>query len=312
MQLVSYRQQDQMRCGVIIDGMGIDLQRAAKLFCKAEKSPKHLLMDELPVTMLDLLHGGGDALQIAMNCIALIQPEMASKADALRIQGILFDLQEVELLAPVLCPGKIICVGGNYPASASNPSGPEYPILFLKPSSSVIGPGCPIKIPKIAQNVTYEVELAVVIGETVRNVSVADAFSYVAGYTIANDLGDRLLEKRTSQWTSGKMLDTFTPLGPVLVTGDEIPDPDRLSVQTRVNDVVVQQSTTAAMFFNVAYLISYISSLTTLQPGDTILTGSPKMIGDELAPNIFLRPGDQVEVEIEGLGILTNPVVSGE
>jgi acylpyruvate hydrolase len=129
---------------------------------------------------------------------------------------------------------------------------------------------------------------------------------------VANDLGDRDLEKRASQWTTGKMMDSFTPLGPALVTCDELPEPGRLSLHTLLNGKMVQQGNTADMYFDVPYLISYISSLTTLLPGDIILTGSPKMMGTVPAPSIALRPGDLIEVEIDGLGRLSNPVIEEE
>jgi acylpyruvate hydrolase len=154
--------------------------------------------------------------------------------------------------------------------------------------------------------VAYEVELVVVIGKRARKVHGEDASNHIAGFTLANDLGDRVLEKRTSQWTSGKMFDSFTPLGPVIVTPDEIVDTHNLSMETWVNDQQVQKGNTGEMFFDVDYLVSYISTLTTLEPGDIILTGSPKLMSGEPAPSVSLKPGDTVRISVEELGGLMN------
>jgi acylpyruvate hydrolase len=311
-QLITYQQRGQARCGALVHGKLVDLQRAARLFYKADDRSNRWSKEGLPDTMLGFLAGGRDVLQKAVDVISFVQMEIAGTAESFRRRRILFDLKEVKLLAPVPYPGKIICVGGNYPSSASRLSPPEYPILFLKPSSSVTGAGQPIKIPAIAHNVAYEVELAVVIGNVARNLPIGEAFSCVIGYMVANDLGDRELEKRTSQWTTGKMLDSFTPLGPALVTYDEVPEPGRLTVRTFLNGKMVQQGNTADMYFDIPNLISYITSLTTLVPGDIVLTGSPKIMREGPAPNIDLRPGDFIEVEIAGLGRLSNPVIEDE
>ncbi len=149
-----------------------------------------------------------------------------------------------------------------------------------------------------------------VIGRTGRHLSPDEASTYIAGYTIANDLGDRLLEKRTSQWTSGKMFDTFTPMGPVIFTPDELNNIGHLVMTTTVNGQVVQKGCTCEMFFDVSHLVSELSDLTTLQPGDVILTGSPKLIDGQPNPQVNLKPGDTVEVCIEGIGTLSNPVIA--
>jgi 2-keto-4-pentenoate hydratase/2-oxohepta-3-ene-1,7-dioic acid hydratase in catechol pathway len=189
---------------------------------------------------------------------------------------------------------------------------PEYPILFLKPATSIIGPGQVIVLPRISKQVDYEGELAVVIGRTGKNIPQQNALDYVAGYTCANDVSAHDIEFRTSQWTSGKMLDTFCPLGPVMVTADEIPDPNSLRLKTLLNGQTVQDASTADMVFPPAFLVSYISSLATLEAGDVILTGTPAGIGCNRKPQVFLKAGDHVGVEIEGIGTLTNPVVAEE
>lgn len=210
-------------------------------------------------------------------------------------------LTEVSLLAPCQ-PTKILAVGLNYRTHAAEAGYdvPPEPLLFFKPPSSVIGPLEPIVYPILSQQVDYEGELAVVIGQRVRNVSPQKAHDFVLGYTCGNDVTARDLQRRDDQWTRAKGFDTFCPLGPLIVTDL---DPANLDIQTRVNGQICQSATTADMVFSVAELISYISQVMTLEPGDVILTGTPAGVGP-------LQPGDVVEVEIEGIGILRNPVVS--
>ena len=209
-------------------------------------------------------------------------------------------------------PGKIICVGLNYlPHNGSDDwSPPLYPILFQKPASTMIGFGEAIVLPKISQQVLYEGELAVVIGTRAKNISVEGALDVVAGYTIANDIGAADIEARSSQWASGKMFDTFCPLGPSLVPSGEVPSPNHLAIKTTLNGQVVQDGNSREMIFNVSFLVHYISQLTTLEPNDVILTGSPKRAGDNPDPRTPLQPGDSISVEIEGLGTLTNPIIA--
>lgn len=207
-------------------------------------------------------------------------------------------------------PGKIVCVGLNYRshlAEICEPV-PEYPILFLKPASSIVGNGDAIVLPSVSRQVDFEGELAIVIGRRGKYIAEADALSHVAGYTCANDVSAHDIEFRTSQWTSGKMLDTFCPLGPVLATPDRIPEPGALRLRTIVNGITVQDACTSDMIFSPRYLIHYISSLATLDPGDIILTGTPAGIGCNRNPQVFLQPGDRISVVIEGIGTLTNPV----
>jgi 2-keto-4-pentenoate hydratase/2-oxohepta-3-ene-1,7-dioic acid hydratase in catechol pathway len=236
-------------------------------------------------------------------CVSAVYPLMPSH-----------DLADVELLAPIQQPGKIVCVGLNYRGhlAETGETVSDYPIVFLKPTTSIIGPGQPIVLPRISRQVDYEGELAVIIGRGGKYIAKQDALSHVGGYTCANDVSAHDVEFRTSQWTSGKMLDTFCPLGPALVTGDELPNPNSLQLTTSLNGKKVQDTSTADMVFSVSYLISYISSLATLEPGDVILTGTPAGIGCNKQPPVFLKAGDHVQVEIEGLGVLSNPVVAEE
>jgi len=222
-------------------------------------------------------------------------------------------LAGLHLLAPIPRPSKVVCVGLNYrdhAAEAGLPL-PEVPILFPKFANSVIGPGEAIVIPPETNEPDYEAELGVVIGRTARRVALADALSYVAGYTCMNDVSARDLQNRTSQWMLGKAIDTFLPCGPRLVTADEILDPQSLAIRLRLNGRELQSSSTSQMVFGVAELVASISRTMTLEPGDLIATGTPPGVGFARKPPVWLRDGDVVEVEIEGIGILSNPVRMG-
>jgi len=223
-----------------------------------------------------------------------------------------YDLSQIILKQPVLRPYMVVALGRNYAAHAREGGAepPAWPMLFHKTATSLIGSGENIVIPPVTRRVDYEGELAIIIGKTCRQVSEEEALNYVAGYSIANDVSARDLQRRTSQFAAGKMLDTFGPLGPALVTADEIQDPNRLWIKTRLNGQVMQDDTTANMIFNVQHLISYISQISTLNVGDVILTGTPEGVGYPRNPPVYLQPGDIIEVEIEGLGVLRNPVVA--
>lgn len=218
-----------------------------------------------------------------------------------------------KVLAPV-APPAIFCTGLNYRKHAQETGArlPQYPILFMKAPSAVQHPGDPILIPTrlASQEVDYECELAVVIGRTAKNVTRADALGHVAGYTCANDVSARDWQIRFggSQWCRGKTFDTFAPLGPSLVTPDEIPDPNALAIRTILNGVTMQEENTSDMLFDVPALIEFFSGSTTLLPGTVILTGTPSGVGMARKPPVWLKPGDVVTVEIESIGSLTNPV----
>jgi 2-keto-4-pentenoate hydratase/2-oxohepta-3-ene-1,7-dioic acid hydratase in catechol pathway len=206
---------------------------------------------------------------------------------------------DVQLLAPV-SPGKIVCIGRNYVAHAEEHGAEVHdtPLIFLKPPSSIIGPGSTIFLPPQSNQVEHEAELAVVIGKSGRWISAEDAMAYVLGYTVANDVTARDLQRRDGQWTRGKGFDTFCPIGPWIETDF---DPNDTMITCHVNDELRQMGATRDMVFTVRQLIVFISSVMTLEPGDLILTGTPSGVGP-------LQPGDQVAITIEGLGEITNPV----
>lgn len=218
------------------------------------------------------------------------------------------------LLAP-LDPVNIFCIGLNYRAHAAETGAPipEQPVIFMKPTSALTHPGEPILLPACCNNgpeVDYEAELAVVIGRRCRNVPVERALDQVLGYSCANDVSARRWQKRGGggQWVRGKSFDSFCPLGPTLVTADEVPNPQRLGIECRLNGRLMQAGNSADMIFPVAELISRLSQDTTLLPGTLILTGTPPGVGFARQPPVFLAAGDRVEVRIEGIGRLENPI----
>lgn len=221
-------------------------------------------------------------------------------------------LGEVRLRAPVPAPGKVVCIGLNYRdhAAESGMPIPERPVLFSKYANSIIGPGDPVVVPPEAGKIDYEAELGVVIGRRCSRVTTGEAGRYVAGYVCANDVSSRSLQFATPQWMLGKAIDTFCPIGPWLVTVDEIGDAGALAISCSVNGEVRQDSNTKEMIFGVAELVSSLSQTMTLEPGDLVITGTPAGVGAGFDPPRFLAPGDVMRVEIEGLGVLENEVTA--
>ncbi len=213
-------------------------------------------------------------------------------------------------LGPLFRPRNVLCIGLNYKDHAAEGGVPlpEKPVVFAKLTGCIIGPGAPIVLPPDTQEVDYEAELAVVIGRSCRSVPAAEALNYVAGYTCLNDVSARDFQRGDGQWVRAKSQDTFGPMGPYLVTSDDIPDPQVLPIRCSVNGKVLQDSNTEKMIFGVRELIAFISRGITLEPGDVISTGTPHGVGFARKPPIFLKPGDEVVVEVEGVGRLSNPV----
>jgi 2-keto-4-pentenoate hydratase/2-oxohepta-3-ene-1,7-dioic acid hydratase in catechol pathway len=210
-------------------------------------------------------------------------------------------------------PQKIVCVGRNYRDHAEEGGSdvPTEPLLFAKWPNALIPSGTPIVIPEICKNPDWEAELGVVIGRRARRVSEDDALNYVSGYVVANDVSGRDLQFGDGQWTRGKSLDTFCPVGD-LVPASEVPDPQALPIRALLNGEVMQDSNTSYMIFGVATVIAYITQGITLEPGDLIMTGTPAGVGAFRTPPVWLQPGDEITIEIDGLGSITNPVVAGD
>jgi acylpyruvate hydrolase len=310
MRLVTYSWRGHAALGALVNGWVVDLYRAHRAALSRSGNTDELAVAEfrVPSDLLGLLRGGEKSMAAARRALRFVEERRAMDDG----DGLCHSASDVEILAPVQRPGKIVCVGLNYHSHLAEIGEriPEYPILFLKPTASIIGNGQRIVLPRVSRQVDYEGELAVVIGRQGKYIPRESALSYVAGYTCANDVSAHDIEFRTSQWTSGKMLDTFCPLGPVLVTPEEIPNSSSLRLKTSLNGRLVQDETTADMVFPVDFLLSYVSSLATLEPGDVILTGTPAGIGCNRKPQVFLRPGDHVDVEIDGIGTLANSVVA--
>jgi len=214
---------------------------------------------------------------------------------------------------PIDRPQKIVCIGLNYRDHAEEQGTelPAAPLLFAKWPNTLIGPGEPIVIPPITKQVDYEAELGVVIGERVRRASVENALEAVAGFLCLNDVSARDLQFSDGQWVRGKSLDTFCPVGPELVPAADVPDPQALAIRAVVNGEVLQDSHTSNMIFTVAEIVAHVSRAITLEPGDLIATGTPAGVGAFREPPVWLEPGDEVTIEIEGVGALTNPVRAG-
>ncbi len=256
----------------------------------------------LPARMRELLALGPPALHAAA--------QAAARTDAVRIAP-----DGLQLLPPVPDPAKIVCLGLNYRdhAAESGAPIPKEPVLFSKYPTALIGAEEPIVHPPVSTEVDYEAELVYVVGRRGRHIRADDWRPYIAGYTIGNDVSARdwQLKKDQRQWMVGKTFDTFAPTGPHLVTADEIPDPHALGIRLRLNGKTMQDSDTGRMIFPVGTVLAYLSQVFTLEPGDLIFTGTPPGVGFARKPPVFLKPGDVVEVEIDRLGVLRNPVVAG-
>lgn len=314
MRLVSYQYKEETCLGVLFESLVVDLERAQRVCVD-----KNSLIDEhsvsevrVPNSMKELLAGGQREMALVQRTIDCIQVQFEPDQLSSSMAAFSQPLEDVSLSPPVVAPGKIICVGMNYPPPGDPGPPPRYPVLFLKAASTLTGHNGSIQLPRVSQDVFCEGELAVVIGRRGKHIPQEQVLSYVAGYTIADDVGARDLEARASQWATGKLPDTFNPMGPALVTRDEVPHPNALEIKTYLNERLVQHGNTRDMIFDVPYLIHYLSGITTLEPGDIILTGSPKAIGEIPAPNVSLKPGDTIEIEIEKLGVLTNTCVAEE
>lgn len=245
---------------------------------------------------------------------AIIEKSLTVPIQQLPLSTESVDTTECLFLPPVLGVEKLICIGKNYADHAVEMGGeaPDIPVVFSKFASCLIGNGADIVLPEISDQVDYEAELVVVIGKAGRNIQRAEAYDHVFGYTIGNDVSARDWQKGRpgGQWLVGKAFDTFAPLGPAIVTSDEIEEPQNLEIGLKLNGQQMQRSNTSKMIFPIDMLIAHVSQFFTLKPGDLIFTGTPSGVGAGRAPQLFLKSGDQVSVEIEKLGVLQNNVVA--
>lgn len=306
MKIATYKRGDAERVGIVVDEQVFDLAQ-----CTSASGHGQI---ENAASVMALLAAGQPGLDDAQKAVSWAQ----SNGDATLVQA----LSTVDLIAPLPDPGKLLCLAGNY-ASHIQEGGGTYvgkekmiPRFFSKPSTSIIGTGDAIRIPPSTAWADWELELAVVIGKTGRDISVDEASDYIVAYTVFNDISGRELAFRESlpqqegdfffDWLVGKWLDTFGPMGPWLTTADELENPDRLGMKLWHNGTLQQDANTGQMIFSPAEAIAFISQFVTLEPGDVISTGTPAGVG--ISQKIKLQPGDHIKGEIEGLGILENPV----
>ena len=282
MKLVTFKHQGISRVGAVVDDVVVD----------------GLAQNNIPQSMLEFLQTGPIAIEALQK---LIDSQKAR-----------IPLNEVKLLAPVPRPGKFLGIGLNYADHIAETAleKPEYPTFFTKQSSCVIADGDAIHLPKVSEKLDYEVELAFVIGKRCRHVPLEKAHEVIAGYTIVNDVTVRDWQFRTPTWMIGKSFDTHGPMGPWIVTQDEIMDSHNLSLKTWVDDELRQSSNTGHMIFNIYQMIAYLSQAMTLEPGDVIATGTPSGVGVKMQPRGYMRAGQVVKIEIENIGSLSNPVIN--
>ncbi|WP_096273121.1 fumarylacetoacetate hydrolase family protein [Paucisalibacillus globulus] len=304
MKLVSYRLKDKevpLRVGMVMDDMVIDLQEAYLAKYPSQGEEVDVLFPSEPTSFFKL---GEPAIQVAKKLYTYV------KGNADRIAAGQYSRHDVYLGTPIPEPSKIICVGRNYVEHAQEMKSdiPEYPVLFAKFANALIGPEDNIEKTPYTEKLDYEVELTIVIGKEASKVKKEDAYDYIAGYTIGNDISARDLQKRTPQWLQGKSIDRSTPVGPWVVTTDEVGDPGKLDVRCYVNGELRQSSNTEKFIFDVPFLIEFISNLITLKPGDLIMTGTPDGVAFGMETPKFLKDGDVVSLEIEKLGRMENRV----
>lgn len=305
MKLLTFKENNQIKLGLLKENYVVNL---ALVYDYISKQRGHKLENGFPLNMISLIKEGLDKVRIVEKAV-----EDDLEFIRMRIPRAFSNFKEMKLLAPIPRTRKnIICLGLNYAdhAEETNTPMPKKPIFFTKSPTSIIGPNDTIKIPKSSREIDYEVELAFIFGKKGKNISKKEAFNYIAGYTVFNDVTARDLQRKHLQWFKGKSLDTFAPMGPYLVTKDEVPNPHNLKLMMKVNGKIMQKSNTKNMFFKIPTLVETLSKDMTMEPGDIVATGTPAGVGFAKKPPIFLRSGDIVEASIEKIGIITNKVVS--
>jgi len=316
MRLVTFAARGQTRVGAVEGDWIVDLTRAARAHYAARgvSRPGARARALMPPSMTQVLVGGDEALALAREITAETRRALthAPEARALESDGVVWRAGDVRLLPPVPAPPKILCVGRNYAEHAREGGGepPTIPIYFGRFPHSLLGPGEPYVLPAVSEQVDYEGELAAVIGRRGRDIPESRALEYVAGYTVFNDISIRDFQRRTTQWMIGKNFDRSGPLGPALVTRDEVPDPQSLTLTVDVSGERLQEAGTNTMIFPVAFLIADVSRALTLEPGDVIATGTPSGVGFARKPPRWLRAGDTVRISITKVGVLETPVVA--
>lgn len=302
MRIITFQVNGQTRWGALQNSYAIDLNLAHAMLRATRSQEPQYLAD----SVLDFIQRGDETWDAARETLEFVGERT--------IEGVMFPISQVYLNAPIPRPPKIPAIGLNYRdhARETNKPLPTKPIMFAKFPSSVTGPYDTIHVvPEVTQRVDYEAELGVVIGKKAYRVPQGEALNHVFGYTVVNDVSARDVQLGSDvggQWVRGKSLDTFCPMGPSIVTGDEIPNPQNLPIRSILNGQTLQDSNTREMIFTVAQLIEFISHGTTLEPGDVIATGTPSGVGDARTPPIYMKAGDVIEIEVVGVGRLRNEV----
>ncbi len=314
MKIVNYESAKQSRLGVVHGESVVDVAAAYALIAKGRIADAKVAaaaqvlrkLGRAPQDMMELL-GLGERYLKSLGALIAYAGALGKKGS----KGLVVPLRSARLRAPIAHPNKITCIGLNYAdhAREGGQEPPPAPIFFLKSHNTICGPGDPIKLPPNSTQVDYEAEFAVVLGKRGRRIPESEARKFIAGYTILNDVSARDMQFADKQWYRGKSCDTFAPMGPWIVTPDEIPDPHNLRISLTLNGETMQDSNTSNLIFKVPFLISYLSQSATWEVGDVISTGTPPGVGFARKPPVFLKPGDTVSVTVEGIGTLTNAVV---
>ena len=314
MKLLSIKVEDQNRAAILIGEEVLDVTA----FCEILEQKGEWIEAESNIRFQHIEGAYRDAIDLSargaqwLNRIASKIADTPTLVGELKATGTLTPISAVQFNSPVIAPGKILAVGLNYAAHAAeqNAKLPEFPLIFSKCVTSLLAARDDIRLPRISEMIDYEAELAVVIGKEGRSISADRAMEHVAGYTIMNDVTARDIQRRERQWVRAKGLDTFAPCGPWLVTTDEIADPHSLDIALRVNGELRQQSNTSDLIYKIPDLIEFVSQDLSLKPGDIISTGTPSGVGVFMQPPVFLKPGDEIEITIEGIGSLRNTVAA--
>ena len=310
MKLYTFEVAGQRRVGAEWDGQLVDLAATYNAFLSAS-DPKQGQLRAIPAEMLSFIRLGTLALDAANDALAFIKKRPAVPVG----EQLVYPFDAVKVLAPVPRPGKILCSGINYRGhKEENPAAkiPTEPFFFSKLPSAVIGPGQPIVKPRMTEQLDYEVEFAVVIGKRIKRALEAEVMASVFGYTVLHDVSARDVQFKDNQITLGKNFDTFCPIGPCIVTADDLAEPGNVKLRSVLNGKIMQDGSTADWVFPLPQLLSFLSGVMTLEPGDVISTGTPAGVGVFRRPPVFMKPGDVVAVEVEGIGRLENPVAAEE
>ncbi|MDT8860349.1 fumarylacetoacetate hydrolase family protein [Alkalihalobacillus sp. MEB130] len=297
MQYITFQVGEKQRLGLKQENVVIDIKELSAKYNGGEAS-------SFTTDMLSFIQAGDEAQAYTSKLVGYLETngEVASSVQ--------YKAEDVKVLAPISNPGKVICVGNNYMdhCREQNVEPPKSPMIFSKWASCIIGPDDVIELPEESEQVDYEAELVVIIGKKGKDISEEEAFDHIFGYTIMNDVSARDVQFADVQWVRGKSYDTFAPLGPVIVSKEEIEDPGNLTMKLDINGEVLQDSNTHHMIFDIPYIISYLSKGFTFEPGDVIATGTPHGVGVFRNPPVFLKKGDTCTIEVEKIGTLTNTV----